>query len=878
MHDNVRTLHEGKAWGSNPIEYALQQAKASKLHGSEEFAEPRRKPEIPGFEIIREIGRGAQAAVFEARQESPRRRVALKVLLERPFRSKLDEARFLRESDILGRLVHPNIVPVLQRGSTDRLHYFVMPLIAGVPLSEWMRGRQDIETIRPRAERTVVTAVDTRQILGLFVKVCDAVNAAHLAGVIHRDLKPSNILVDADGEPHVLDFGLGRLIDAGEESCKDHATVTVSGMFLGSLAWTSPEQAEGRTQGIDTRTDVYALGVILFHLLTKRFPYSVSGPYREVFRNIAESEPTSPRTLNPAIDRDLDAVVLACLEKDRDRRYRNAGELADDLRAVLNGEPIHARQNSTWYVYTKALRRHRKTAVVLITILLLSLGSAITMTVLYQRARQAERTATSANDQTRRALRGAYDNATFTLRQVVEKLRPAARTREISEELVQAVLLQLETLLSEGFDDPEVRAGLAQTRWELSDIAYAVGDLSEASRQREAALGVFRELVQLDPVNREFRAGLSKSLVLVGDVAKDRGDAAAAISLYEQSLAIDEQLAQEEPDSLGRLDTLCWSYDRLGGMAQHAGDLATTEQYYEKRHRLALELQRQFPADPGCLDNLRTSHSLLARLADAKGLSESAREHDVESLRLARLAMDADPGNDDRALVVAGGLAWEANFAAGLGDYQTAEQCWREAVARTERVANDDPAHVQHQRALSRALVGLADLHIRAESPDVALPLLRRAETIENEIRDRIAEDPTGQFRIEKSIVLAATQLGDEETAARYAAAAIERARNMLSNPACSARDLQGIAEQYLTSRISGLRDPELAATLARRSVEMTQRRAAGALVVLGRSLSALGRLDEAQACLAEALTLLPRNDGVLRPQLESELATLGSP
>src|SRR5262249_48569959 len=163
----------------------------------------------------------------------------------------------------------------------------------------------------------------------LFAKICDGVNAAHLRGVIHRDLKPGNILVDDRGEPHVLDFGLAKLTQDADGTSATQV-MTTTGQFVGSLPWTSPEQAEGRTESLDIRTDVYSLGVVLYQLLTGRFPYPVSGPIREVVHHIANTNPIRPSTIQRLIDRELETILLKCLAKAPDRRYQSAGELARD--------------------------------------------------------------------------------------------------------------------------------------------------------------------------------------------------------------------------------------------------------------------------------------------------------------------------------------------------------------------------------------------------------------------------------------------------------------------------------------------------------------------------------------------------------------------
>ena len=293
---------------------------------------------IPGYSILREIHRGGQGVVYQAVQKATKRKVAIKVMKEGPFADRRDKARFEREVEILGQLNHPFIVGVHDSGDAHGSYYFVMDYISGQPLDVWISsGEHSVEAT-----------------LGLFVKICEGVNAAHLRGVIHRDLKPGNIRIDAAGEPHILDFGLAKTAAASDVSM-----MTVTGQFMGSLPWASPEQAEAIPGKIDIRTDVYSLGVILYQMLTGKFPYEVIGSMRDVLDHILKAEPVRPSTIRKQINDEVETIVLKCLCKERERRYQSAGELARDVGHYLAGEPIEAKRDSTLYILKKSLRRYR---------------------------------------------------------------------------------------------------------------------------------------------------------------------------------------------------------------------------------------------------------------------------------------------------------------------------------------------------------------------------------------------------------------------------------------------------------------------------------------------------------------------------------------
>jgi len=294
---------------------------------------------IPGYRIRREIHRGGQGVVYLAVQESTRREVAIKVLAGGAWSAPHERARFTREVEILGSLRHPNIVSVHDGGTSGGFPWFAMDYVPGQPLDVYMAS----------GTRTV------RETLELFAVIAEAVEAAHVRGILHRDLKPSNVRIDPDGRPHVLDFGLAKpLPRAG-----DAGTMTVTGQFVGSLPWASPEQTGDDPGSIDLRSDVYSLGVVLYQMLTGRFPYEVVGNLLDVIANVRRASPVPPRRLRPELDDDVETILLKCLAKERERRYQTAGELARDVRAWLEGRPIQAKRDSAGYVLRKLLARYR---------------------------------------------------------------------------------------------------------------------------------------------------------------------------------------------------------------------------------------------------------------------------------------------------------------------------------------------------------------------------------------------------------------------------------------------------------------------------------------------------------------------------------------
>ncbi len=350
---------------------------------------PRTLVRVGSYRILRCIAEGGMGVVYEAEQDSPRRTVALKVI--RPnLASPAVRQRFTHEAQILGRLHHPGIAQVYEAGlGDDGQPYFAMEFICGLSLNEYVRGQ----------------GLDLAARVALLARVCDAVQHAHDHGVIHRDLKPANILVEESGQPKVLDFGVARAIDTG---LLTGAGLTQTGQLLGTPNYMSPEQVTANPAAIDQRTDVYALGIILFELAAHRLPYQLENqPLAEAARLILEQDPPRLGSINPELRGDVETIVAKALEKEPARRYASAADLASDLRRWLAHEPILARPPSALYHLRKFARRHKGlVGGVLATILALVLG--LIGTILFavgeswQRG-QAEHNAQVANAKEREA-------------------------------------------------------------------------------------------------------------------------------------------------------------------------------------------------------------------------------------------------------------------------------------------------------------------------------------------------------------------------------------------------------------------------------------------------------------------------------------------
>jgi tetratricopeptide (TPR) repeat protein len=343
-------------------------------------------PKVPGCERLEEIGRGGQGVVYSAEQTATKRRVAVKVLRDAPGQSGSARLRFEREVEIVASLRDPRLVQVFGGGSLeDGRPFVVMELVQGVQLD-----RAPV-VAEARAAGFARPAADAA--IALFADTCDAMDHAHRHGVIHRDLKPSNILVDAAGAPRVLDFGLAKASGLAGEGI-GFATST-GAHFAGSLPWTSPEQAEGRQEAVDVRSDVYALGATLYHAVSGTPPCPLDRDLRKTLDAIVK-EPPPP--LDARCDRDLAAVILRALEKDPAHRYATAGAIAKDLRGILAGEPIEARRDNAWRALVKLARRRKRVAILASVLAAAAIAVVVLVASFWRKADAESKRAAAALD------------------------------------------------------------------------------------------------------------------------------------------------------------------------------------------------------------------------------------------------------------------------------------------------------------------------------------------------------------------------------------------------------------------------------------------------------------------------------------------------
>jgi serine/threonine protein kinase/Tfp pilus assembly protein PilF len=510
--------------------------------GSADREDPWVGKTLGSYRIIEILAAGGMGVVYRAEQEHPRRQVALKLIRSGAVSEQLLR-RFELEAEVLGRLDHPGIAQIFEASTletdTGPQPFFAMELIDGPPLNRFAEERE--------------LRIEAR--LELLIKVCEAVNHAHRRGVIHRDLKPANILVREDGQPKVLDFGVARITDADVQVTTMHTDL---GQIIGTLAYMSPEQVRGNHEELDLRSDVYTLGVLGYELLTGRLPQTLSGKsISEAARIIELENPSTLGASGQSFAPDLETIIGKCLEKEKDRRYGSAAELAADLRRFLNHEPISARPPSLRYQFMRFARRNRG----LVSLAGLALAALVTGLVISlagwsSTAKARSRAETEAQ---KSKLLNTY------LSEMLEAPDPWADGREVKVvELLERASRKLDETLG---DQPEVAA---QAHHRLGYTYHSLGLYDEAELHLVRAMEISD---QLPDFPLETRADL---LLDFGNLHLDLGELDEAEQWIRKGFDLAaENLGEDHP-------TRVTAYHELALVMWEKGNLDEAERLLEE--------------------------------------------------------------------------------------------------------------------------------------------------------------------------------------------------------------------------------------------------------------------------------------------------------
>ena len=725
-----RAAHLERVCANDPAQKARIEALLRGFEASDGFLEtpaferPRVAAEtMPGdligrYRLIRRIGSGGCGIVYLAEQEEPvRRQVALKVI-KLGLDTKQVVARFEAERQALAMMDHPGIARVFDAGTTQTgSPFFVMEFVDGLPITKFC----DTHSLSTRAR------------LEVFSQVCLAVQHAHQKGVIHRDIKPSNILVtmqDGVPMPKVIDFGIAK---ATMGRLTEQTLVTSLEQFMGTPAYMSPEQAEWRGFDIDTRSDVYSLGVVLYELLTGRPPYEtqtlVQAGIDEIRRIIREVDPPRPSTRLSSMDAgdrsqiaqlrrsvaphlqsllrgDLDCIVMRCLEKDRERRYGTAHELVDDLRRHLQHEPVLARPPELGYRIQRFVARHRL-ACVSAAAVVASLILGITISTWQAiRARKAEDKATSERDTARSATRAE-----------MQARSDAQRRQEQAEDLLGFMLGDFRTELTR-----IGRLGLLDT----------VGD---------KALAHFGALDPRDLTDTTL-ARHCRTLTQIGEIRLDQARYADASIAFDSAYRRATNLVQRQPKNADFLLERAQAEYWLGLTARNRGDLALAHTWLSRYRDSTIALEAlEGPSERAQTEQISSVHNLAVLEFDRGNMTAARSGFLTEQAQLSALAASR-PGDPDLSFDVEESDIWLSKVDEAEGRYPMALAHRQASITRVEALRARNPkdptlklrwARYQSMKALALSLMGR-----KSEATDD----LDRAQAILDEL---VAADPDNQ-------------------------------------------------------------------------------------------------------------------------------------
>ena len=691
---------------------------------------------IDRYTLLEKIGEGGWGSVYLAEQTVPvRRRVALKIL-KLGLDTRQVIARFEGERQALALMDHPDIARVFDMGATDSGRpFFVMEFVDGAPITTFCDQHR-----LPLTQR-----------LELFARVCLALQHAHRKGIIHRDLKPSNILVslhDGIPTPKVIDFGIAK---ATQERLTAATLLTGLGQLVGTPAYMSPEQADLRENDIDTRSDLYALGVVLYELLTGRAPLDprqlseagIDGMLRlirsaqparpsERFAqlppadrtDLAQLRRTTPPQLTATLRADLDWIVLRCLEKDRDRRYGSAQELADDLRRHLAHEPVLARPPSTAYRVGKFVARHRVACASAAAIATTLVAGTIVSTRQAVRATHAEHTARAERDNAQRRQQQAEDLLTFMLGDFRTELQKIGRL-ELLDSIGEKAMAYFAAL------DPRDLTDTALTRQakaltQIGEIRLDQARYDEAFTAFSAAYARAAALADRYPENGDMLFERAQAEYWIGFVARRRGDRdteRAWLTRYRDSALA---LATLEPDTLrGQLE-VTYGHHNLAVLDFERDDLPAAQAGFLAEKNTLEQLIAAHPDDTELQLSLCDTASWLGTVAEADGRYVDALQHFTAMTTVARQLVDREPSTARWQLQLARSLSHSAAIESLLGRHDDARTLHTRAAALIEPLVAQDPQNREWQLLLLRPRLAQASLLLH-HAPHSAAEILADA-------------------------------------------------------------------------------------------------------------------------------------------------------
>jgi tetratricopeptide (TPR) repeat protein len=735
------------------------------------------------YEILQESGRGAMGVVYRARQVSLNRPVALKMIKAGVLADDSELRRFQNEAEAVALLDHAGIVPVYEVGDHDGQKYFSMKLVEGGNLAE------QLASIR----------ANPRAAAALLAETAEAVQHAHMRGILHRDLKPANILIDSEGHPHVTDFGLAKRVDRDVE-------MTETGMVLGTPAYMSPEQASGRRGTITTATDVYGLGAILYAILAGRAPFR-GNSVMETLDAVRAKPPEPPTKFNAKVPRDLETICLKCLEKDPRRRYGSAQALADDLHNWLDSRPITARRVSTPERAWLWCKRRPAVAAMSAMALLSLIAGLIVTSVALRRALRAEDEAilqaAAANRRLDQALEAVEDYNTSV---GAEVLLGQKEFQDLRQRLLERPKRFYENLAKELSSasprDRRARVLLARGRHGLGNTLNLLGDVGKARKEFQESISILRDL---DATRRggdaELASRLATTSMCLGQSQHALGDLDGAIASAREAADILARLCAADPGNAAYRNSLAGAYHDIGWAQTHKGNLNGAIASYEECLAIRSKLVAQDWNSLEYRTNLGMTYGNLNEVQQAKADYAEAVRTAREAIRILRTVVADRPKYYKCRDVLADtytGLGW-AQLSAG--ELDSAATALSEAISIDTQLVNEQPNVAEYRFGLANAQNTLGLVKSALREFDGACASYREAIDLYSELASKypdVVDYPMEEGNTYNNLGISLVHLHDFKQAEASCRKSVEIISGVVSRHPDAARRRKILGDAYV--------------------------------------------------------------------------------